>query len=327
MRSLPVRLEQDRLRIGDRLTVSFQRTLRVPDGPGEYPLPPGFGPFSLRRARDFAERLPSRWVKEEAFFFPMYRREATWIGFDGAPWKPNAVKVGVGGVNAISGEPWDDRLRADPQDYVVCPDQPWLDGINAGDGRVRQFVAAVLGEGLTVEAQLTGSEEVGGVQLLVFEPKPGRFPDVPPPRAEGAIFADIVGAPVEEAGMGIGAGGWVRQLIYPDPYGIDTWDAGVFGAATVYIVDAARYEQITGSQPPPTPIDARTYTEHGLPWFDLYDEGAGDVAAGERLRGVRSVGALESERSQGAAEPPLDVPEDLVYRLRHGGSHRPPDER
>ena len=41
-------------------------------------------------------------------FIPMYQREALWISFSAASWKPNAVTVSVGGVNAISGE-LDDR--------------------------------------------------------------------------------------------------------------------------------------------------------------------------------------------------------------------------
>ena len=47
---------------------------------------------------------------------------------------------------------------------------------------IRQFVAMPLGSGYTVEGQITGAEEFGGIQILAFEPKPGRFPDAPPPR-------------------------------------------------------------------------------------------------------------------------------------------------
>jgi hypothetical protein len=36
---------------------------------------------------------------------------------------------------------------------VVCPDQPWLDGINAGDGYIRQFVAMPLGMGYTAKSR------------------------------------------------------------------------------------------------------------------------------------------------------------------------------
>ena len=71
----------------------------------------------------------------------------------------------MGKVCAVSGLPWIEHLTGDPQNYVALPDQPWLDGINAGDGFIRQFVAVPLGSGATVEGQVTGQETHGGVQL------------------------------------------------------------------------------------------------------------------------------------------------------------------
>jgi hypothetical protein len=75
------------------------------------------------------------------------------------------VKVAVGKVNAITGKRWRLKLTKTWQDYVVCPDQPSLDGINAGDGYIRQFFAMPLPMGCTVEGQVTGKEEFGGIQL------------------------------------------------------------------------------------------------------------------------------------------------------------------
>jgi hypothetical protein len=144
---LRVSIEADRVRVGPRFAVHYQRTLRIPDDGKTYPLPPGLGPFPVHRVRDYADRVPASWKEHGGVFLPMYQREALWLAFDAAPWKPNAVQVGVGGVNAVSGEAWDERLRADPQNYLVCPEQPWLDGINTGDGRVRQFVAMPLAPG------------------------------------------------------------------------------------------------------------------------------------------------------------------------------------
>ena len=70
----------------------------------------------------------------------------------GIHWRPNALKVAVGKVNAVSGQPWSERLKPEDrdgnQDYLVVPEQPWLDGINSGDGTIRQFVAMPLGDGL-----------------------------------------------------------------------------------------------------------------------------------------------------------------------------------
>jgi len=124
---LTTRIRDDAIRIGPHRAVSFQRTLRIPDDDGVYPLPPGLGRFPLRRLRGLGIAVP------------MYRREALWVSFGGAWWRPSAVKIAVGGVNAITGEPLEDQIRPGRQDYVVCPEQPWLDGINAGDGFIRQL--------------------------------------------------------------------------------------------------------------------------------------------------------------------------------------------
>lgn len=101
----------------------------------------------------------------------MYQREAMWIKFNGQYNNPKAVKVAIGKVNAISGKTWDQSLKKDVEDYCVIPDQPWLDGINAGNGHIKQFVAMPLGQGYTVEGQVTGKEEFGGIQLIVYENK------------------------------------------------------------------------------------------------------------------------------------------------------------
>jgi hypothetical protein len=94
-----------------------------------------------------------------------------------------AIKIHVGGVNAISGEPSYETEQTQArrykllsekksiQDYVVTPRQLWLDGIASTDGTVRQFVAVPLGSGYTVEAQITGTDLIGGLQLEVVPVK------------------------------------------------------------------------------------------------------------------------------------------------------------
>ena len=49
------------------------------------------------------------------------------------------------------------------------------------------------------------------------------------------------------------------------------------------------WRDITGEEPPPTPISARLYTEHGFPWFDFYDESKGDIEGSDVLGGVKTV--------------------------------------
>lgn len=295
-----VLIKPDQVCFGERLAVVFQRTLRVPEG-AVHPLPPGLGRFPVYRVADHADRVPADWLQQGGAFIPMYQREALWLGFLGTPWKPNAVKVCAGGINVLTGDADDGRtLQGSPQDYMVCPEQPWLDGFHVGPGLVRQFVAMPLGEGYSVEAALTGRETMGGVRITVFEPRPGRFPDKPPPVAGPVRSA-------RPAAMGLAAGGLLSQKIYPDRHGLDTWDKEHFGQLVVHLVNSEQFQRITGEQPPATPIDARTYTEHGLPWFVLYDEAAGDVPVSERLADVPSVAVRDEEQGRVGPEPGLHI--------------------
>lgn len=300
------RLEHDAVRAGPRLTISFQRTLRIPDDGRTYPLPPGLGRFPLRSANEYAGKLPRSWRGD--FFLPIYAREALWIAFEAAAWKPNAVIVAAGGVNVVTGATGDDdRLRDDPQNYVVCPEQPWLDGINSGSGAIRQFVAMPHGGGYTIEGQTTGAERIGGLQFAAFEPKPGRFPDEPPVESEHP-FAAFASAPEPES-LGLAVGGTMEQKIYPDPYGLETWDESTRVAFRVHLLSPAEFAAITGEPLPPTPADARAYTKAGLPWFALYDERAADLDPAEALQRLRSIREME-ERGEEAA---IDVAH--VHRL------------
>ena len=112
-----------------------------------------------------------------------------WINLNSK--KRFAIKIYIGGVNTVSGEPMIEnsatRLRRleriannkSVQDYVVTPEQNWLDGVATQQGRVRQFVAMPLGSSYSVEAQMTGKDLVGRLQ---FEITPSIYESPPPPR-------------------------------------------------------------------------------------------------------------------------------------------------
>lgn len=82
--------------------------LRVPEDDQDYPLPRGLGRLPVHRVEEFA------------------------------------VTIAAGGVNVITGQPATESPSSQPQDYLVVPDQPWLDGFHLEAGVVRQFVAAPL---------------------------------------------------------------------------------------------------------------------------------------------------------------------------------------
>ncbi len=303
-------IRHNQLQFNDELRLSFHRTLRIPDDGTGYPLPPGLGCFPLRRVDDYQQRVPASWRQQGGVFLPMFQREAMWICFHGQSHRPHAIKVGIGKVCAITGKRWSERLRT-PQDYVVTPPQPWLDGIAVSRGTIRQFVAMPLGMGYTVEGQRTGEEIYGGVQVKVFPPKPGRFPTPQPPNG----FLDFLGgtppaaacapaaAPApkmcrQRAGsMGLGAGGRMKQKIYPDHYGLDTWNRKRAARVFVHIVNSELWREITGEAPPPSPVTARQYAEAGLPWYSLYDEGADSLAATKKLSKIQSLKQVDEKKS------------------------------
>jgi hypothetical protein len=85
-------------------------------------------------------------------------------------------------------------------------------------------------------------------------------------------------------------------------------------------VNSQQYRAITNEEPPPTAIDAKTYTEYGLPWFDLYDESRGKVSASEKLAQVKSVTERDAEINVSPAEgdqTSIDVPESQIEKLKH----------
>ena len=304
--------------IGDRLSVSFHRTLRIPNDGQVYPLTPGLGAFPLHRVEDFQTTVPPVWLNHDGVFIPLYQSEALWIKFDGAYWKPNAVQVGVGMINAISGQHIEEELRDNPQNYIVCPDQPWLDGINAGAICVQQFVAVPLGSGMSVEGQMTGQEEFGGIQIRAYDPKPGVFPDTPPPQpAEGP--ERLFGSPFDlSSQMGLGVGGKMKQKIYQDSYGIHSWNPKEFGTIDVHFLNTEQYRAITGHTPPPTPIDAKWYAEKGLPWFDLYDEHKASIRPSSRFNTVQPVPDPNLGSQSKGGKPTIDTSKLPIKKLRSG---------
>ncbi len=314
---LPVHLHTDSIIVGKHCGISFQRTLRIPDDERTYPLPPGLGRFPIQKVADYRGKVPSSWLEHGGVFIPMYQREALWLAFDGAYWRPNAIKIAAGRINAVSGTPLDMIFSKRRQDYVVVPDQPWLDGFKTGNGTIRQFIAMPLGMGYTVEAQLTGSEDTGGMQIVVFDPMPGRFPDRAPRRSFREEMVCCCASPA----MGIAAGGKINQKVYPDAYGPDTWDEGNYGRLFVHIVNSMMYREITGEEPPPTPVTARSYAEHGLPWFDLYDDSLGDVCPSGRFGCVKSVKEMDTLKGFGSQQDDefVEVGPDKIKKLQLWG--------
>lgn len=277
-----------------RCSIEFQRTLRIPDDDKVYPLPPGLGGFPLRHLDDYAARLPEAWLRRGGVVLPMHQAEAMWINFGsgyGYPLDyPFAVKVATGKICALTGDAWVNYLNRDPQDYVVIPEQPWLDGYCVEEGTIRQFVAMPLGEGYTVEEQLTGAATHGGLQIVAYPMKRDRYESIVRERAD-APSVDYCKS-ISSIGQGLAPGGRMKQKIYDDPYGLDAWDQRHASRCFVTIVNSVQWLTMTGELPPDSPPTAKTYSEAGMPWFDYYDGDATAVAGAEKFKTITSVAQI-----------------------------------
>ncbi|HEY6459698.1 MAG TPA: hypothetical protein VIY73_06085, partial [Polyangiaceae bacterium] len=103
--------------------------------------------------------------------------------------------------------------------------------------------------------------------------------------------------------------------IYPDPHGVDTWDAGRTSRVFVHIVNSATWREITGEEAPPSPVTARDYASHGLPWFALYDEQLGALPGTGTLASVKSVKETDAEKATVPQQDDDPVPVGPVKKL------------
>jgi hypothetical protein len=297
--------------------IEFQRTLRIPDDGKEYPLPPGFGTFPLRHLDDFAPHVPQQWLARGGVLMPMHQAEAMWINF-GDRGYPFAVKIATGKINAVTGAEWVNHLNSGPQDYVVLPSQPWLDGYCVEKGCIRQFVAMPLGAGYSVEEQLTGAGEHGGVQLIVYPMKAALYQELLKTRANIVCnYAMRLRASAGlEMSMGLAPGGRMRQQIFDDPHGLEAWDQSHCSRCFVTIANSKAWMAITGERPPTEPPTAKKYTKAGLPWFDYYDADAKALEGAEKLKNVLSVTAKGREKGEAPMLENETLEIDRVVRLK-----------
>ena len=281
------------------VSISFKRTLRLPDDGETYPLPPALGDFPLRHIEDFDLKDCDHLKKRGGVMMPMFQADALWINFNSLQITsdqeyPVAIKIGTGKICAVSGENWSTTLNRDPQDYVVAPNQPWIDGYNVGKSQVRQFVAAPLGDGYTAEEQLTGKSNIGGIQIQAFPMKKEYYDHI---NQFNNGDLDLCYS-MESAEMGLAPGGVMHQEIYEDEYEFEAWDLRKSDRCFVTIANADQWMGITGEEPPINFYTTREYTEAGLPWFAYYGGDKGAIDGAKKLRKLESVKNIKPKHGE-----------------------------
>jgi hypothetical protein len=217
---LPITVHDGRVFVGERFSVSFQRTPRAGDPLKHPPVSRGHLP-----AHAVTAPLPSScpsFAMPIDVVIPCEAAESLWLGFAGAGSRPVAVKIFAGGINALTGGPRDDVLHGDPQDYLVVPEQASWHGIS-GEAGLRQFS----GEPMA---------------LVIYEPA------APIDRAHGGPRWDGVHYATDDPNAD--RRGPDPFAIVTDPYGIAAWASQPDGRVTVACVDAACWRSMTGDDPP-----------------------------------------------------------------------------
>lgn len=301
-----------------KLSINFQRTLRIPDNDRVYPLPPGLGTFPLVHVDDHKSNVQDSWIRHGGVILPMYQAEALWIYFepsyisDRISTYPFAIKVSTGKIDAVTGAAHSNGLHRNPQDYLVVPGQPWLDGYCVKKGIIRQFVAMPLGQGYTAEEQITQKAEHGGLQIVVYPMKANvfekHFPPVAQQRQSSWGSTDMLAmARCVSPEMGLAPGGKMKQDIYKDRFELDDWDLEHSSRCFIHIANSLVWHEITGSYPPHQPPSAHEYTKAGLPWFDYYDDHLKALAGSSKLANLKSPQNLSQKKGQPIANAPVDI--------------------
>jgi hypothetical protein len=96
--------------------------------------------------------------------------------------------------------------------------------------------------------------------------------------------------------MGLAAGGLITQSINEDKYPPEVWDKDASILFNVQLLNAESFTAVTGLPPPETPVDAKTYAEHGYPFFQIWDEEVSGIKGD--FGKIKSVGALDEDKAK-----------------------------
>lgn len=247
-----------------RLTVEFQRTLRIPEGEREFPLLPGLGRFPLFPVRTLLDQGAAPWLDRVEAILPMYQSEAMWLSFRPSysvaheTFYPFAVKIRSGPRDAVSGRAWSSGLHRNPQDYLVLREQSWLGGYSNGHGLVHQFVAVPFGNHEMHPSDSAAEDRRGRIQIDVLPLNRKAF-ELTHPRncwkkhlASTRLSMAARGEPDREP-----PGELQPQQLNRSFFRHEDWDREARSTYSIHLANSLQWCAMTGSPPPSPPLSAR----------------------------------------------------------------------
>ena len=102
--------------------------------------------------------------------------------------------------------------------------------------------------------------------------------------------------------MGIAAGGLIKQCILPDHEPASIWDTDRSIGFNVQILNSDSFRQVTGTNPPETPISIATYAEAGLPFFQIWNETSSIKGDFSGVKSVKAIDDGKKKKKKGKAQ-------------------------
>jgi len=115
------------------------------------------------------------------------------------------------------------------------------------------------------------------------------------------------GGPREEWEHSIAPGGLIKQCILEDHYDASIWERERMICFNVQVLNSSFFRQVTGVEPPKTPVTAKTYADQGLPFFKIYNESSTIKGDFDRIKSVKAIDKVKAQSKAGAKASHADI--------------------
>ena len=102
----------------------------------------------------------------------------------------------------------------------------------------------------------------------------------------------------EDVALGVAPGGLIKQCILEDTNAATIWERDRTACFNVQILNSDMFQQITGKPPPSTPISAKTYRNHGLPFFKIYGEKSTIKGDFDDIKSVKQLDKIKNQNGK-----------------------------
>ena len=107
------------------------------------------------------------------------------------------------------------------------------------------------------------------------------------------------GGPLSEnAALGVAPGGLIKQCILEDTNPATIWERDRTVCFNVQILNSDMFRQVTGKPPPSTPVSAKTYRDHGLPFYKIYGEQSTMHGDFDGIKSVKGLDKIKNENGK-----------------------------